>query len=143
MKRKTLSLLSIASLLISSLFAGTALAADHKVVIQVSSKDALTQKIALNVASNVQKHYGIDNVDIEIVAFGPGLSILTKKSKQASRVTSLSQSDITFSACANTIKKVTKKKGKAPKLAEGVSIVPAGAVRIMELQEQGYSYIKP
>ena len=112
-------------------------------VIQVSSKDPVVQKIALNVAVNVQKALGIDNVNVEIVAFGPGLSILTKKSKNAKRVESLALQNITFSACANTMKKIEKKKGKKPGLAEGVKIVPAGAIRIMELQEKGYSYIRP
>lgn len=143
MKSKIASFLSVVGFLTATFFASTAMAADHKVVIQVSSKDPLTQKIALNVASNVQKHYGMDNVDVEIVAFGPGLGILTKKSQQSKRVASLALSDIKFSACANTMAKVQKKSGKKPKLTEGVSIVPAGAVRIMELQEQGYSYIKP
>ena len=34
-------------------------------------------------------------------------------------------------------------KGKMPKLAEGVGQVPAGVARILELQEQGYAYIRP
>ena len=55
----------------------------------------------------------------------------------------LAMSDITFSACGNTLKKVTKKKGKAPKLIEGVKVVPAGVIRIMELQSKGYAYIRP
>ncbi|MDH5426280.1 MAG: DsrE family protein [Gammaproteobacteria bacterium] len=143
MKSKIASLLSIAGFIAATFFTSSALAADHKVVIQVSSKDPQTQTIALNVASNVQKHYGMDNVTIEIVAFGPGLSILTRKSPQSKRVSSLSQSDIKFSACANTMAKIEKKTGNKPKLTEGVAIVPAGAVRLMELQEQGYSYLKP
>jgi intracellular sulfur oxidation DsrE/DsrF family protein len=119
--------------------------AKHKVVIQVSSADAKTQTIALNNAVNVQKHFGPGEADVEIVAYGPGLSILTqgKKNKNATRVKSLAMSDITFSACGNTMKKVAKKKGKEPKLVEGVKVVPAGVVRIMELQGKGYSYIRP
>lgn len=132
----------------SIMFVGTALAdmgANHKVVIQVGSADAKIQTIALNNAVNVQKHYGPGEVDVEIVAYGPGLSILTKgkKNKNAKRVASLAMSDITFSACGNTMKKITKKKGKAPKLVEGVKVVPAGVIRIMELQSKGYAYIRP
>ena len=41
------------------------------------------------------------------------------------------------------MKKMTKKTGKAPVLIEGVQTVNAGVARIMELQEQGYAYIKP
>ncbi len=115
----------------------------NKIVIQVSTDDPRTQKIALNNAVNMQKLYGIDNIQIEIVAYGPGLGLLTKKSTQASRVTSLAMQDITFSACGNTMEKVAKKSGKMPELLEGVGQVTAGVARIMELQQQGYAYIRP
>ncbi len=115
----------------------------NRLVIQVSTDDARTQKIALNNAVNLQKYYGMDNVIVEIVAYGPGLGMLTSKSSQADRVTSLALQDIHFSACGNTMKKVAKKSGKMPELLEGVDQVTAGVVRIMELQQQGYAYIRP
>ncbi len=115
----------------------------NKLVIQVSTDDPRTQKIALNNAVNLQKLYGMDNIVIEIVAYGPGLGLLTKKSGQASRVESLAMQDIHFSACGNTMKKVAKKSGKMPVLLEGVDQVTAGVARIMELQQQGYAYIRP
>jgi len=117
--------------------------AKHKLVIQVSTDDPRTQKIALNNAVNLQKIYGLDDVDIEIVAYGPGLGLLTSKSKQATRVKSLALQNITFSACGNTMKKMKKKSGKMPVLTEGVQVVNAGVSRIMVLQEKGYSYIRP
>ena len=101
------------------------------------------QKIALNNAVALQKTYGLDNIAVEIVAYGLGLSLLTKKSGQADRVESLAMSDITFSACGNTMNKVAEKSGKMPGLLEGVGQVPAGVARIMELQEQGYAYVRP
>jgi intracellular sulfur oxidation DsrE/DsrF family protein len=116
---------------------------EHKIVIQVSTNDPLMQKIALNGAVNLQKFYGVDNIAIEVVAFGPGLSLLTKNSGQADRVESLAMSDITFSACGNTMNKVAEKSGKMPVLLEGVGQVTAGVARIMELQEQGYAYVRP
>lgn len=115
----------------------------HKLVIQVSTDDARTQNIALNNAVNVQKALGMDNVAVEIVAYGPGLSILTKQSKLKARVESLALQDITFSACGNTMNKMEAKSGKKPQLSEGVKIVPAGVLRIMELQQQGYAYVRP
>jgi intracellular sulfur oxidation DsrE/DsrF family protein len=125
--------------------AGTVAAEDmhHKMVIQVSTKDPLTQKIALNNAVNLQKLHGMDNVTIEIVAYGPGLSLLTTKNEQSKRVKSLAVQNIVFSACENTMKKIEKKTGKKPKLTEGVGTVPAGVARILELQEQGYAYLRP
>lgn len=129
-------------------YVGTVNAADmlepaHKVVIQVSTDDARTQNLALNNAVNLQKDFGIDNVKIEIVAYGPGLSLLTDKSGQAQRVESLATQNIRFSACANTMKGIKKKTGSEPKLINGVEVVPAGASRIVELQEQGYAYLRP
>ena len=115
----------------------------HKIVIQVSTDDPRTQKIALNNAVNLQKLYGVDEVAIEIVAYGPGLGLLTKKSGQSDRVESLAMQDITFSACGNTMNKVAKKSGNMPVLLEGVGQVTAGVARIMELQEQGYAYVRP
>lgn len=115
----------------------------HKVVIQVSSGDAKTQTIAMNNAVNLQKALGMDNVSIEIVAYGPGLAMLVGGAKQSQRVSSLAKQDIVFSACGNTMKKVAKKEGKAVVLVEGVGVVTAGVLRIMELQEQGYSYVRP
>ncbi|GJL81452.1 MAG: hypothetical protein DHS20C01_10860 [marine bacterium B5-7] len=115
----------------------------HKMVIQVSSADPAVHKLALNNAVNMQKALGPDEIDIEIVAYGPGLSIMTPQSPESSRIPDLALQEITFSACGNTMKKVAAKSGKDVVLVEGVRVVPAGVLRIMELQEQGYTYIRP
>lgn len=115
----------------------------HRIVFHVSTDDERTQTIALNNAVNAQKSLGMDNVVIEIVANGPGLSMLTEGSSQATRVPSLAMQEITFSACGNTMKKVAQKTGKEPVLLAGVRVVPGGIIRIMELQGEGYTYIKP
>ncbi len=92
----------------------------HKIVIQVSGPDPAEHKIALNMATNLQKLYGMDNIKVEIVAFGRRLGILTPQSEEAARVKSLALQDVRFSACANTMDKIERKKGKRPVLTEGV-----------------------
>ena len=136
-------LISSALVLGLLMFSGMALAEKQKIVIQVSTDDVRTQTMAMNNAVNVQKALGMDNVDVEIVAYGPGISMLTKKGQHAQRVSSLAMQDVTFSACGNTLAKIEKKKGKKPALAEGVEVVPAGVIRIMELQQQVYAYVRP
>lgn len=145
MKKQLLNLIPMLTAVLLAGMLSNAMAADtaHKMVIQVSTDDARTQKIALNNAVNLQKLYGMDNVAIEVVAYGPGLSLLTKKSKQAGRVKSLAVQNITFSACNNTMEKIEKKTGKKPQLVEGVGVVNAGVARILALQEQGYAYLRP
>ena len=137
----------LALMLVTGLLFGQALLASegdpHKIVIQVSTDDPRTQTIALNNAVNLQKALGQDNVRIEIVAYGPGLGMLTSTSKQGQRISSLAMQDIQFSACGNTMKGIEKKTGKLPELLDGVNVVNAGVLRIMELQEQGYAYVRP
>jgi len=132
-----------ALILFTPMVGGAGEFAEHKVVIQVSSDDPQTQKVALNNAVNLQTAYGMDNVQVEVVAYGPGLSIFTGKSPESSRVPSLSQQDIKFSACGNTMDKIKRTSGKLPQLVEGVEVVPGGVQRIVELQEEGYAYIRP
>jgi len=115
----------------------------HKLLIQVSTGDPLTQEIALNNALNALKLYGPENITVEVVAYGPGLSIMTPENKQSSRIPALAQNGIVFSACAITMKKLAKKTGKEVELVKGVTIVPGGVSRIIELQEAGYVYIRP
>lgn len=143
---------TITKLLILSLFvlgsfstavADTDAGPRNKIVIQVSTDDVRTQRIALNNAVNLQKALGQDNIAIEIVAYGPGLGMLAEGSSQASRIPSLAMQDIKFSACGNTMKKVAKKRGTPVVLLPGVGKVQAGVLRIMKLQQEGYAYVRP
>jgi intracellular sulfur oxidation DsrE/DsrF family protein len=122
---------------------GPAFVPKHKVVIQVSDDNAKTHQLALNNAVNLQEAFGVDNVAIEIVAYGPGLSLMTPKDPASNRIPGLAMLGITFSACGNTMKNIAKKTGHEVALVKGVRVVPAGVARIMELQEQGWSYVRP
>ena len=115
----------------------------RKLVVHVPQDDPKSLVQALNIASNVPKALGMDNVMVEIVAQGPGLKLLTTESEHAERVQSLALYDVTFSACGNTMAAIARKTGKEPELLEGVQKVDAGIIRVMELQEQGYSYVRP
>ena len=146
MSMKKVSLMLGQLLILWAVLAGqSAIAGEkiHKLVIQVSTDDVRTQNIAMNNAVNLQKALGQDNIIIEIVAYGPGLKMMTPGSPASKRIPSLAMQDITFSACGNTKAKMEKKSGKEIMLVEGVQMVPAGVLRIMELQEQGYAYIRP
>ena len=66
-----------------SLFALPAFAQQkQRVVFQVSDNDPAKWNLALNNARNVQQDLGKDNVQIEIVAYGPGLNMLKAESKE-------------------------------------------------------------
>ena len=131
--------------------ATTAFASDDgvkRLAIQVSDNDPATFTKALNVATNFAK--GMSDAgeiyEIEIVTFNAGLHLLrTDTSPVMDRIKSISESvpDVTFSACGNTIAGMTKKEGAAPPVTEYARVVPAGVVRLMELDEMGYYVIRP
>jgi len=117
--------------------------AEERIVLQISDPNPFKQTLVLNVATNLIKHYGQDKVDVEIVAFGPGLRLMFKDNVNTNRIKGLSSSGVTFSACKNTIAGMTKKLGHAPELNSNAVPVSAGVVRIIELENQGFKLIKP
>jgi intracellular sulfur oxidation DsrE/DsrF family protein len=117
--------------------------ADYKYVLHISDLDPSKQELILNNARNLLDAYPPGQVDVEIVAYGPGLRLMFAENVNAKRVDSLAQSGVKFSACGNTLAGMTKLLGEEPKLNPAVRVVPGGIVRIGELVKQGYIYIKP
>ncbi|MEO8318360.1 MAG: DsrE family protein [Bradyrhizobium sp.] len=131
----------------------SALAADtkpHRVTIQIDQNDPQVMNLVLNNATNVIEHYRGKNedVDIDIVAYGPGLHMLrADTSPVQDRIKRLKDTvfpgKIQFSACNNTKQGMEKTEGHAISVLPEATIVPSGVVHLMELQEQGWSYVRP
>lgn len=89
-----------------------------------------------------------EKVEIDVVAYGPGLNMLREdKSPVKDRLTHIKSgafpSSVTFSACHNTMMGMEKREGHPIPIVPEATVVPAGVVRLTELQEQGWTYIKP
>ena len=114
--------------------------AKSRVVMQVSDGDAAKWNLALNNAKNLQADLGAGNVDIEIVAYGPGIGMLKSDSAVGTRVGEALASGVKVVACENTMRgqKLTK-----PDMLPDVGYVSAGVVEIMQKQQQGWAYIRP
>jgi uncharacterized protein len=144
--------LAMAALLSLPLVSGS-LAADaksHRVSIQVDQNDPQVMNLALNNATNVIEYYRAKNeeVDVDIVTYGPGLHMLRDDTSPVKdRITQLKElvfpGKIQFSACNNTKQGMEKAEGHAISILSDATIVPSGVVRLMELQEQGWSYVRP
>jgi len=117
--------------------------AEKHVVLQISDEDPFKQTLVLNVANNLIKHYGPDKVDIEIVAFGPGLRLLFSDNANRGRIGDLSQQGVRFAACENTIANMSRILGEEPVLSDKAVRVSAGVVRILDLEADGYTLIRP
>ena len=112
----------------------------YKVVLQVSDADPAKWNLALNNANNIQHDLGKDNVQIEIVAYGPGLAMLKGESKVSGRLAQALDNSIGLLACENTLRntKTTKEQ-----MYNGISYVDAGVVHIMKRQREGWAYVRP
>ncbi len=140
--------------LVGLLLSGSALAAEppivqkpfatHHIVLQISDGSALKQGLVLNVAGNLMNHYGADKLDLEVVAFGPGLRLLLDNNVNKARIRALAKNyDVKFDACGNTLSNFTRKLGYTPKLVPEAKVVPAGAARIVQLVTHGYVLLRP
>ncbi|MFT4277259.1 MAG: DsrE family protein [Rhodopseudomonas sp.] len=133
--------------------AAPALAADakpHRVAIQVDQNDPAVMNLALNNAANIIDYYKAkdEDVQVEVVTFGPGLHMLRADSSPVKdRIKQISDaafpSSIKFAACDNTKKGMEKHEGHAVSLIPQASEVPSGAVRLIELQGDGWAYLRP
>lgn len=117
--------------------------APHKLVIQMNKDDKKLQSEIITNAVNTQKYFGPDDVQVEIVVYGPGIYFLTTDSIFKPRIESLMMSGVVFTACAETLKTIERDTGKKLQLIPGVKTVSNGVPYIMELQEKGYSYLSP
>jgi intracellular sulfur oxidation DsrE/DsrF family protein len=118
----------------------------HRAVIQVTQNDPAVMNMALNNAENLTKYYRAkgEQIEIELVAYGPGLHMLrSDTSPVKSRLAVLAMDNMTFSACGNTLNAQTKQEGKEITLVPEAQIVPTGIARIIELQEQHFTYVRP
>jgi len=120
----------------------------HRLILQVNSNEPAMMNLALNNASNVVQYYKDlgKKVSIEVVTFGPGLHMLrddTSPVKARIEVLALSSPEISFKACGNTRENMSKAENKEIPLISEAKVVKSGVVRVMELQEQGWTYVKP
>ena len=120
----------------------------HRVAVQVDVNDPAIMNLALNNVSNMAQHYHKigEKVEIEVVAFGPGLHMLRDDTSPVkARIKSMSETmpQLAFSACGNTRENMTRAESKDIPLISQAKVVNAGVVRLMELQEQGWSYLRP
>jgi intracellular sulfur oxidation DsrE/DsrF family protein len=145
---KSINAFSVAALAAAVLFVSAALPSQAqqaapqraRVVIQVSDADQGKWNLALNNAKNIQTDLGASNVDVEIVAYGPGIGMLKMDSPVGGRVDEATSAGVKVIACENTMK--AQKLNRADML-NGIGYVQAGVVELMSRQQQGWAYIRP
>ena len=120
----------------------------HRVVLHVDDNDPKRMNMVLNNVKNIRKYYDAkgEKVVIEVVAYGPGLHMFradTSPVKERIARISTEFDNVSFSGCGNTHRAMSMKAGKKVQLLPEAKLVPSGVVRLINLQEQGYSYVRP
>jgi intracellular sulfur oxidation DsrE/DsrF family protein len=121
-------------------FAQSVAGAKNRLVVQVSDADPAKWNLALNNAKNVQTDLGNANVDIEIVAYGPGIGMLKSESVVGNRIGEALGTGVKVVACENTMHAQKLQKSD---MLNGIGYVGAGVVEIMQKQQQGWAYLRP
>jgi uncharacterized protein len=120
----------------------------HRLILQVNTNEPAMMNLALNNATNVLQNYEDlgEKVTIEVVTFGPGLHMLRDDTSPVkARIKAIAESTpaISFKACGNTQENMHRAENKEITLIPEATVVKSGVVRVMELQEQGWTYVKP
>jgi uncharacterized protein len=121
---------------------------EHHLILQVNTNDPAAMNLALNNATNVTQYYKDvgENVKVEVIAFGPGLNMLredTSPVKARIETMALSAPEVSFKACGNTQENMRRAENKDIPLIPQAEVVKSGVVRVMELEERGWTYVKP
>ncbi len=112
----------------------------QQLLIQISDADPARWNMALNNAKNVQEELGAANVDIEIVAYGPGINLLKFDSVVNSRVSEAMKAGVQMVACENTLRNLKMSKTD---IIAGSGYANSGVVHIMKRQNEGWVYVRP
>lgn len=142
---RTAALLPVAAGLAwpSGVYAQTAAAAKkpHRLVIQVSDNDPARWNMALNNTRNaIEDIGGPDKIDVEVVAYGPGINMLKGDSPVGNRIADLVKTGVKVVACENTMKGLKLEKSE---MLPTIGYVSAGVTEIMKKQQEGWSYVRP
>ena len=139
-RRSVLGLLGLGAAAAPALGAQKKPAPKHRVILQVSDNDPARWTLALNNAKNVQADLGVEQVQIEIVAYGPGLHMLKADSAVVAALAGALDASVGLLACENTMQNM---KVSRDEMFGGIAYVQAGVTHIMRRQHEGWAYIRP
>lgn len=115
---------------------------DHprKIVLSLSESDPARVGEVIGNVGNIQRFYGADDVEIALVAYGPGLRAVLKTSPVADRIRSLLAIGIKVVGCGATMESLHLGRDA---LIPGVTVTANGIPYIVEQQLGGWVYVRP
>ena len=106
---------------------------------QVTDNDPARWNMILNNMTNLRDGVGSEGVEIELVAYGPGIGMLKADSPVKARIADALKNGVIVNGCQNTM---TDMKLTPADMLPDITYVPAGVVEVMRKQQQGWAYIR-
>ncbi|MFA5354395.1 MAG: DsrE family protein [Thermodesulfovibrionales bacterium] len=114
-----------------------------KVVFHVNEPDRWN--VALGNITNLIKAAGEGSADISVLANGPSVTAYADAEK-VEAMKGLAEKGARFLACRNSLNKMCSEGSlciSEASLPSFITVVPAGIVELIRLQQDGYAYVKP
>jgi uncharacterized protein len=113
--------------------------AKNRALFQVTENDPARWNLILSNMQNLREGVGGEAIEIELVAYGPGINMLKSESSVKQRIAEALKAGVQINGCQNTMSNM--KLTPADMLPE-IGYVPAGVVEVMRKQQQGWAYIR-
>ena len=116
---------------------------EHRIALQLSDSDPVRQGLIVSIAYKLLEVYGPDSIDVQVVAFGPGIELLKADNPRRQQIDSLIAQGVTFNICGYTLDTIERKTGKRPEINPKAKLVPAGVPFLLSLAEKSYTIVRP
>ena len=117
----------------------TAAAVKNRALFQVTDNDPARWNMILNNMTNLRDGVGNEGVEIELVAYGPGINMLKADSPVKARIADALKNGAIVNGCQNSM---SSAKLTPADMVPDITYVPAGVVEVMRKQQQGWAYIR-
>ena len=111
----------------------------NRALFQVTDNDPARWNMILNNMINLKDGVGSEGVEIELVAYGPGIHMLKADSPVKHRIADAMKSGVRVNACQNTMNGM---KLTPSDMQPEIGYAPSGVVEVMKKQQQGWAYIR-
>lgn len=116
---------------------------EHRIALQISDSDPVKQGLIVSISYKLLEVYGPDSIDVQVVAFGPGIDLLNADNPRRQQIDSLIAQGVTFNICGYTLETIERKTGKRPEMNPKARLVPAGVPFLLSLAEKNYTIVRP
>ena len=111
----------------------------NRALFQVTDNDPARWNMILNNMTNLKEGVGSEGVEVELIAYGPGILMLKADSPVKHRIADAMKSGVHVNACQNTMDGM---KLTPADTQPAIGYVPSGVVEVMKKQQQGWAYIR-